>query len=393
MKAKKFVETQIAKKEKGGYVLIEDKKRSRESESSNENEEKKEKIESKPETDSKPSQVVVKKSKASSDIARAPVKWFLSCGDETSSAYGIYVNEEFVYAGNEQGDVIKADHQGNVIAKFKFPSGVKAIVGDGQFLYVGTTDGLLFDLSNESAPRELCDIQGFKAFLWIDVCDGMIACSDGSGRVAVLNGEGEVQWNTWLQPRGSGWCVRMDESGVYYGHAQGVMKYDYDAKTVWSNDTVVSVLFGVQTPEYLFVTGCGRDDFNAGSCQIDKATGETVRVFQASGSSCAVNQLGTLFVVQRQAFDVSSGEQVWKFEPDYTRDPTRLNNALNAPSMAINDSKLFTVGAQKDYLALVDISTDVITKALAGEVYETKKLEIPESIQVIQSNLNKNCFF
>lgn len=34
---------------------------------------------------------------------------------------------------------------------------------------------------NSEAPREMCQIEGFSEFFWIDVREGMVACSDGEG--------------------------------------------------------------------------------------------------------------------------------------------------------------------------------------------------------------------
>lgn len=45
-----------------------------------------------------------------------------------------------------------------------------------------------------------------------------------------------------------GWMVRIDDTGVYHGTDQGVVKYDLTGKQVWEQraDEVHSVLFGCQ---------------------------------------------------------------------------------------------------------------------------------------------------
>jgi hypothetical protein len=87
--------------------------------------------------------------------------FFLPIIDGYGTGLGIYVDDKFAYAGDEEGNVIKTNHSGKVLSRFKLPAGVKAIVGDGQFLYCGTNEGQLFDLTND-VPREMCQIEGFS---------------------------------------------------------------------------------------------------------------------------------------------------------------------------------------------------------------------------------------
>ena len=317
------------------------------------------------------------------------MKWVVSCGsadDGSSGALGIYVDNKFAFAGNEEGAVIKTNHQGKILAKFQLPSGVKAIVGDGEFLYAGTNEGSLFDLTN-GVPREMCKIEDFTEFLWIDVYDGMVGCADDSGNLALINGEGEIVWQKSDENWGSGWCVRMDASGVYHGHNAGVHKYDYKGKQLWFNDTVNGVMFGVHTDKHLFVTGYGSGE---GSCQIDKKSGKTVRTFAASGSSCAVDAKGTLFVVEEQGFDVKTGKRVWSFDDaECDADSLNGNDILRSPSAAILGTKLFTIGGHEDCLALIDVSKRTITQALAGKTTKAKFIKPDKSVKTVQGMYDK----
>ncbi len=143
-----------------------------------------------------------------------PMRWELCVidGSTTLEGYGVYADDTRCLAGFENGTVVDVDiATGQVKKAYKLPDGVKCIVGDGDFLYVGTNGGEIYDLQT-GVPRLLSKIDNFMSIFWLDVFNGMVAASDSSGNVALVNCEGEVVWKKksdgfW------GWMCRMDETG------------------------------------------------------------------------------------------------------------------------------------------------------------------------------------
>ena len=159
---------------------------------------------------------------SSKSTPSAPLLWKFDTG---SAALGIYIDEHSCWVGNEAGRVFQLDHSGNVLQQFQLPDGVKCIVSDGDWIYVGCDDGNVYDLTRKF-PRAAYEIDEKVDIYWLDISNAMLAVSDAKGMVTVINYEDEEQWAT-KSTGVAGWMVRCDEQGyVYQGHSKGVTAYD-----------------------------------------------------------------------------------------------------------------------------------------------------------------------
>src|SRR5579883_2328895 len=155
---------------------------------------------------------------------RSPALWKFDSG---SAAFGIFIDANYCWVGNQNGQVFKLNHQGKVLNQFQLPDGVKCIVADDVWIYVGCDDGNVYDLSGK-LPRLAYEIDENIDIFWLDIYDGTLGVSDANGAVVKIDPEGESQWTRLSQGR-LGWMVRADASGFYHGHADGVTMYDLDA--------------------------------------------------------------------------------------------------------------------------------------------------------------------
>jgi len=104
----------------------------------------------------------------------APVLWKFASG---ADAFGIYVDEETCWIGNEKGSIFKLNHEGEVQRQFRLKDGVKSIVSDGDWLYAGCDDGKVYDLTGKM-PRVAYDIEEGVDIYWIDIYDGLLGVSE-----------------------------------------------------------------------------------------------------------------------------------------------------------------------------------------------------------------------
>ncbi|MFC5820210.1 hypothetical protein [Nonomuraea harbinensis] len=70
-----------------------------------------------------------------STARQAPVLWRFDSG---APAFGIFVDGERCWVGNQRGDVCTVTHSGTVTGRFRLPDGVKCIVADDFWIYAGT---------------------------------------------------------------------------------------------------------------------------------------------------------------------------------------------------------------------------------------------------------------
>ncbi|MBC8112432.1 MAG: WGR domain-containing protein, partial [Verrucomicrobia bacterium] len=223
--AKKFAEKKVAEKKKKGYeeaVIGVRKKRT---------------ITRRPVVTSSNAVMTT----ASGKKIKVPTVWNFNSG---SSAFGIFINEDACWVGNQDGKIFKLNHEGEVLTQYKLPEGVKCIIADKQWIYAGSDDGNVYDLGGK-VPRIAYEISEEVDIYWLDVFDGLLGVSDDSGNVVLANYEGEEIGRR--KGKGSGaWMIRLDEKNIYYGDSAGVSAFSLeDGSDGWHQKTN-SVLFGRQ---------------------------------------------------------------------------------------------------------------------------------------------------
>ena len=142
--------------------------------------------------------------------------WAFDMGAKASS---ILATENFVYAGDESGLVVKlARKDGKQLLQSRLSAGVKCMVVDDEFVFAGTNDGCVYDLSLFERPRLVAKVEDVSQFLWLDVYKGKMAASDSKGQVAMLDYEGETIWKRRSSGNG-GYMVRIDDTGAWHSRA------------------------------------------------------------------------------------------------------------------------------------------------------------------------------
>lgn len=303
---------------------------------------------------------------APTGTTRAPVIWRFESG---SPAFGIFVDAGSCWVGNQSGRVVALSHQGEVQQQFKLPDGVKCIVADGDWRYVGCDDGKVYDLSGKAAfvAYEIADNVDI---FWLDIFDGMLAVSDAGGGLTVVNHEEESRWR--CKSKGSsGWMVRLDELGVYHGHSAGVTMYDgEDGAERWHGPTTGSVLFGWQDEGGVYAATSNRlvQRFSkrgvlGAQCACDAA------VF-----SCASSEDGQLIFAGDNCSSVycfnGQGQRLWKLD-------TGCGSLL---SMQYFDGKLYGVSSQGTFICF-DASEAAVEAAKQGQAAAGRVVQAPVATQ------------
>ena len=293
----------------------------------------------------------------------APVLWKFNT---EACAFGIFVDSNYCWVGNEAGKIFALNHEGEVHRKFKLPDGVKCIVSDGDWLYGGCDDGKVYDLSGKS-PTLAYEISDDVDIFWLDICDGVLAVSDSAGNVTVINHEDESQWSK-KSGGSAGWMVRCDEIGVYHGHGQGVTMYDWeDGKVIWTRLTPGAVLFGWQ--EEADVYACT----SYGHIHKFAKNGEEGPKYRCNGAvySCATSGDGRYVFGADKASDIycfdGEGKLLWQL-------PTGCGVAL---SMQYFQERLY-IGTHHGFLACIDTSEAAIQAAQTGTVPKAVSLTAPQ---------------
>ncbi|GLW10762.1 molybdenum metabolism regulator [Microtetraspora sp. NBRC 13810] len=289
-----------------------------------------------------------------STARQAPVLWRFASGE---AAFGIFVDDERCWVGNQRGDVYTVTHDGTVTGRFRLPAGVKCIVADDFWIYAGADDGNVYDLSGK-APRVAYEIAEDVDIYWLDIRDGLLGVSDRAGGVTAIDHEDEFQWSR--DGRGdSAWMVRCDDGAVYHGHSRGVARYDsYDGTPVWDNAINGQVLFGWQEADSVYA-GTSRHEVY----RLAKADGRTEAVYQCDAAvfSCAAAPGG------RYVFAGDSHSSVYCFDQDGRRLWKLATGCGSAFSMQYLGERLYivtTTGA----LACIDAGEEAIKAAQTGQV-------------------------
>lgn len=295
-----------------------------------------------------------------SSSKRAPIVWKFSTG---RSAFGIFIDEEHCWVGNESGKVYCLGHDGSVIRQYGLPDGVKCIVADDEWLYAGCDDGKVYDLSGK-VPSVAYEIDANVDIYWLDIKDGVLGVSDNAGNVTTINHEDESQW-TRKSSGSSGWMVRCDEIGVYHGHSGGVTMYDWeDGEQIWHKSTNGSVLFGWQE-EGMVYAGTGGRVVNSFT-----KTGESSVTYRCDGSvfSCAASQDG------KYVFAGDSSSSIYCFAQDGKRLWKLGTGCGSAFSMQFLNDKVYIVTTDGS-LACIDASEEAIKAAEAGQLPQMRDIK------------------
>ncbi|MEO5874466.1 MAG: WGR domain-containing protein [Streptosporangiaceae bacterium] len=305
-----------------------------------------------------------------STAQQAPVIWRFASG---TSAFGIFVDEERCWVGNQGGDVFTLTHGGTVQSRFRLPDGVKCIVADDFWIYAGCDDGKVYDLSGK-VPRVAYEIAAEVDIYWLDIHDGVLGVSDQGGRITTIDHEDEFQWAR-TSNGDSGWMVRCDGDAVYHGHSGGVARYAAaHGNPVWQTDVSGSVLFGWQERDSVYA-GTSRNQV----VQLAKGTGVIEARYQCDGSvfSCATAPDG------RYVFAGDSHSSVYCFDQSGRRLWKLGTGCGSAFSMQFLDDRLYIVTTDGT-LACIDATEQAIKAAQAGEVPQVVDVKAAASLPVVE---------
>ncbi|MET9624636.1 WGR domain-containing protein [Streptomyces sp. NPDC006464] len=298
--------------------------------------------------------------------AVAPVLWRFRTG---SAAFGIHVDDERCWVGNQSGDVYTLSHSGEVQARFSLPDGVKCLVADDFWIYAGCDDGRVYDLSSK-LPFAAYDIATDVDIFWLDIHEGVLDVADRSGRLTVIDHEDEHQWSR--TGRGEhAWMVRADDRGVYHGHTKGVTAYaPAGGGELWHTATEGGVLFGWQEDDSVYA-GTARRKVQ----RLAKKDGRIEAVYACDSPvySCATSPGG------RFVFAADSASSVYCFAEDGTRLWKLGTGGGSALSMQYRDERLYLVTTDGS-LVCVDASEAAITAAQQGTVPVARDVKLAAAL-------------
>ncbi|WP_017594098.1 WGR domain-containing protein [Nocardiopsis potens] len=288
-----------------------------------------------------------------SSARQAPVLWRFRSG---SAAFGIFVDDERAWVGNQAGDVYALSHSGQVTARYGLPDGVKCIVADDFWIYAGCDDGKVYELGGK-IPHAAYEIAENVDIFWLDVHDGVLGVSDAQGGITTIDHEDEFQWSR-RSAGSSAWMVRCDDEGVYHGHSAGVAMYDSrTGDQLWELPTSGQVLFGWQEGDEVFA-GTSRQVVH----RIGK-DGTMRSTYRCDGSvfSCAASPDG------RYVFAGDNHSSVYCFARDGRRLWKLATGCGSAFSMQFHGDRLYIVTTDGS-LACIDASEAAISAAEQGSI-------------------------
>ncbi|MFI7100297.1 WGR domain-containing protein [Streptomyces sp. NPDC050161] len=286
--------------------------------------------------------------------AVAPVLWRFRTG---AAAFGIHIAEDRCWVGNQNGDVHTLGHDGEVLARYQLPAGVKCLVADDFWIYAGCDDGSVYDLSSK-LPFAAYDIAPDVDIFWLDIREGILNVADRDGGLTVIDHEDEYQWSR-RSAGSNAWMVRRDEHAVYHGHGRGVTAYASDgSRELWHTPTQGAVLFGWQEDHSVYA-GTDRRVVQ----RLAKGNGALEATYQCDTVvySCATAPGG------RYVFAGDSASSVYCFDADGTRLWKLGTGGGSALSMQYLDEKLYMVTTDGS-LVCVDASDAAIAAARSGTV-------------------------
>ncbi|MGW6454944.1 WGR domain-containing protein [Streptomyces sp. NPDC055078] len=284
----------------------------------------------------------------------APVLWRFRTG---SAAFGIHIDEDRCWVGNQAGDVYTLSHGGEVLARYSLPDGVKCLVADDFWIYAGCDDGTVYDLSSK-LPFGAYGIAADVDIFWLDIREGVLTVSDAQGGLTVIDHEDEYQWAR-KSSGGHAWMVRADERAVYHGHQKGVTAYAPDGSgELWHTPTTGAVLFGWQEDDSVYA-GTGRHVVQ----RLSKASGVVEATYRCDTAvySCATAPGGAY------VFAGDSSSSVYCFDAEGNRLWKLGTGGGSALSMQYLDERLYMVTTDGS-LVCADASDAAIAAAQQGTV-------------------------
>ncbi|MEU1529687.1 WGR domain-containing protein [Streptomyces fagopyri] len=298
--------------------------------------------------------------------AVAPVLWRFRTG---SSAFGIHVDDDRCWVGNQAGDVYTLDHEGGVLAHFSLPDGVKCLVADDFWIYAGCDDGRVYDLSSK-VPFAAYDVAADVDIFWLDIHEGVLDVSDRDGRLTVIDHEDEHQWARRSQGEHA-WMVRADDRAVYHGHQRGVTAYAPDGGgELWHTTTRGGVLFGWQEHDAVYAGTAHRV-----VQRLSKATGTIEATYTCDSAvySCATSPSG------RFVFAGDASSSVYCFDRDGTRLWKLGTGGGSALSMQYRDERLYLVTTDGSLVCL-DASEAAVAAAQRGTVPVARDVKLAAAL-------------
>ena len=298
--------------------------------------------------------------------AVAPVLWRFRTG---SAAFGIHIDEERCWVGNQAGDVYTLAYGGEVLARYQLPDGVKCLVADDFWIYAGCDDGRVYDLSSK-LPFAAYDIAADVDIFWLDIHEGVLNVADRAGRLTVIDHEDEHQWARGGRGEHA-WMVRADDRAVYHGHTRGVTAHSPDGTAeLWHTPTQGAVLFGWQEDDAVYA-GTARHMVQ----RLSKTTGSIEATYRCDSPvySCATSPGG------RYVFAGDSASSVYCFDRDGTRLWKLGTGGGSALSMQYRDERLFLV-ATDGSLVCVDASEAAVTAAQQGSVPVARDIKLAATL-------------
>ncbi|MFD7708568.1 WGR domain-containing protein [Streptomyces sp. NPDC059786] len=298
--------------------------------------------------------------------AVAPVLWRFGTG---SAAFGIHIDDERCWVGNQSGDVYTLAHGGEVLAHYQLPDGVKCLVADDFWIYAGCDDGRVYDLSSK-LPFAAYDIAAEVDIFWLDIHEGILNVADRDGRLTVIDHEDEHQWARGGRGEHA-WMVRADDRAVYHGHSGGVTAHTPDGRgELWHTATRGGVLFGWQEDHAVYA-GTDRRVVQ----RLSKTTGAIEATYHCDGPvySCATSPGG------RFVFAGDSASSVYCFDRDGTRLWKLATGGGSALSMQYREERLYLVTTDGS-LVCVDASEAAVTAAQQGHVPVARDVKLAAAL-------------
>lgn len=298
--------------------------------------------------------------------AVAPVLWRFRTG---SAAFGIHVDDDRCWVGNQAGEVYTLDHEGAVLARFGLPDGVKCLVADDFWIYAGCDDGKVYDLSSK-LPFAAYGISADVDIFWLDIHEGILNVSDRDGRLTVIDHEDEHQWSRRSQGQHA-WMVRADDHAVYHGHHRGVTAYAPDGGgELWHTPTRGGVLFGWQEDDAVFAATAHHL-----VQRLSKETGRVEATYQCDSAvyACATSPGG------RFVFAGDSASSVYCFDRYGNRLWKLGTGGGSALSMQYRDERLYLVTTDGS-LVCVDASEAAVAAAQQGTVPVARDVKLAAAL-------------